>query len=316
MAAYYLQPVLPWSGPQGEDRRFRLILAGVLTVFFVIGYIVPYLPVPKLEAAWEVDFPPRFARIIADRIEPATLPTASRQPTTQIPVAASRAERQTASVSTLGAEKVATEAASRKKAARAGVLALSDSLAELRNTAPKIVAAGPGPSAVGGGAEAILRRPSTLTVDVAEGSGGIAGEIVAHRKILGTTGLQRREMSGNRGSVEGTGAFPATRGASATERRKARSEDEIQEILDRHKSAIYMIYNRELTKDPTLQGKVVVSVTIAPSGEVTECRIIYSELNATSLEEKLILLIKRIDFGAKPGIPVVTTRVPIEFLPV
>jgi hypothetical protein len=47
----------------------------------------------------------------------------------------------------------------------------------------------------------------------------------------------------------------------------------------------------------------------------TECRILSSELNAASLEQKLVLLIKRIDFGARPGVPSVSTRVPIEFFP-
>ena len=78
---------------------------------------------------------------------------------------------------------------------------------------------------------------------------------------------------------------------------------------------MYTLYNRALRRDPTLEGKVVVSLTIAASGQVTECSIAFSELDAAALEEKLVLLIKRIDFGAKPGVPAVTTRVPIEFFP-
>jgi TonB family protein len=94
-----------------------------------------------------------------------------------------------------------------------------------------------------------------------------------------------------------------------------RSEEEIQEILDRNKGAMYTLYNRELRKDTTLQGKIVMRITIAPKGNVTRCVILSSELGSTSLEQQLIALIKRIDFGNKPGVPAVTTKVPIEFFP-
>jgi TonB family protein len=78
---------------------------------------------------------------------------------------------------------------------------------------------------------------------------------------------------------------------------------------------MYTMYNRALRQDATLQGKLVMNITISPSGRVTRCTIIDSELNAASLEEQLTQLIKRIDFGNRPGVPVVTTKVPIEFFP-
>ena len=94
-----------------------------------------------------------------------------------------------------------------------------------------------------------------------------------------------------------------------------RSEEEIQEVLDRNKGAMYTLYNRELRKDASLQGKLVMSITIAPAGHVTRCVILSSELDSASLEGQLVVLIKRIDFGNKPDVPAVTTKVPIEFFP-
>ncbi len=58
----------------------------------------------------------------------------------------------------------------------------------------------------------------------------------------------------------------------------ARTREEIELVFDRNKSAIYAIYSRALRDNPALQGKVVLEVTIAPSGEVTDCRIVSSEL--------------------------------------
>jgi TonB family protein len=86
-------------------------------------------------------------------------------------------------------------------------------------------------------------------------------------------------------------------------------------MLDRNKGAMYTLYNRELRKDATLQGKVVMSITIASAGKVTRCVILSSELDSASLEQQLLALIKRIDFGNKPGVPAVTTKIPIEFFP-
>ena len=94
-----------------------------------------------------------------------------------------------------------------------------------------------------------------------------------------------------------------------------RSAEEIQEVLDRHKGAMYTLYNRELRNDATLQGKLVMSITIAPAGTVSHCVILSSELGAASLEQQLVALIKGIDFGNKPGVPSVTTKIPIEFFP-
>ena len=60
---------------------------------------------------------------------------------------------------------------------------------------------------------------------------------------------------------------------------------------------------------------MVVSISIAPSGKVTNCRIVYSELGTAAFEGKLVSLIRGIDFGAIAGVPPVTTKVPIEFFP-
>ena len=97
--------------------------------------------------------------------------------------------------------------------------------------------------------------------------------------------------------------------------RSSRSREEIQEILERNKPAIYRLYNNALRRDPELQGHVLMSITIAPSGQVTACSILFSELKAAALEAQLVALVRRIDFGAKPEARLVTTKVPIEFFP-
>ena len=159
-------------------------------------------------------------------------------------------------------------------------------------------------------------RPSSrLTEGVTGGSVGLGSDPVASGAVLGTASLPGKRIAGVQRVGPGGGGGTASGEGSAERPGSGRSQEEIQEILDRNKRAIYALYNRELRFDPTLRGKVVLGITIAPSGAVTECRIVSSELDAASLEQKLIILIKRIDFGAKPGAPTVRTQVPIEFFP-
>ncbi len=316
MPEYCLPTSFSWSGSQEEDRRFRRIFGAVLVPFFVVGYIVPHLSVPRIEVAPEEDPPRRIVRIIEERVEPAAVISPAARLTTRKPGAAPRAARDTVPILTPRAEKESTKTADRARAARSGLLAASSTLSQLQNVLPTIAVPQPGANAIPNETRSELRRPSLLNRNVGEGSVGLSGEIVAHRSILRASRLERLELTSPGNNVEGSGSVRKAGGSGETERRHVRSEDDIQEILSRKKSEIYMLYNRELTKDPTLKGKVVVSLTIAPSGQVTDCRIVFSELNAASLERELILLIRNIDFGAKPGVPVVSTRVPIEFFPV
>jgi TonB family protein len=95
---------------------------------------------------------------------------------------------------------------------------------------------------------------------------------------------------------------------------KLRDQETVIRVLDGNKGRIYAIYNRALRKNPLLSGKVVLELSIDPSGKVTACRVISSELQDEELEGKLVARIKMLDFGAEK-VPEYTFRYPIEFLP-
>ena len=321
MVANTLQPTLPWMAPHTEDRRFRRILLLVLVVCFVIGGIVPRIPVPLLERETTEELPPRLVRIIEDQSvtavpQPTAPPRAeSRQPVAQKPVTAPQAESQKAADTKPPAAKTKPVPTPRQKAAQAGVLAMSDALVELRSISPKTRNLASGSTAAVGDSPRKTQKPSVLAADITRGSAGIDSG-VAHQAVLGASGLPGKKASSGPALLSATGSSPGSGSSRAPHPSGlARSQEEIQEILDRNKSAMYAIYNRELRQDPRLQGKLIMSITIAASGRVTRCTIIDSELDAASLEKQLIRLVKRIEFGNKPGIPVVTTKIPIEFFP-
>ena len=94
----------------------------------------------------------------------------------------------------------------------------------------------------------------------------------------------------------------------------ARSRQEIELVFDQNKGAIFALYNRALRRDPSLQGKVVLRLTIAPDGSVTACEIVSSELGDPELEQKLVQRVKLFRFESRSVEPITTTK-PIDFFP-
>ena len=94
----------------------------------------------------------------------------------------------------------------------------------------------------------------------------------------------------------------------------ARSREEIELIFDRNKGAIYSLYSRALRDQPELQGKMVLEFTISPTGEVTMCRVVSSELNDPDLEKKIVARVRLFRFEAK-DVETITTTKPIDFFP-
>lgn len=302
MTTLILHASPPWTVSYEEDRRFRRILLQMLLICLAIGVITPYIRIPQPVPDLAVELPPRRVRLLT---EPVTQQPA---PVTVSPEAEAPAEPQPVAVTPPRVPRVTP----RQKASRTGVLAMSDALAELRSKTPKVEVNQQQNAAIHHG-PAETAQPSLLTANLTRGSQGIAGG-VAPQLVLGTVGLPEREGSG-----QGTGnrgaELAARSGSAAISSGPVRSKEEIQEILDRNKGAMYRLYNRALQKEGGLQGKLVMSLTIAPAGEVTRCVILSSDLDAATLEEQLVTLVRRIDFGNKPGAPAVTTRVPIEFFP-
>ena len=85
-------------------------------------------------------------------------------------------------------------------------------------------------------------------------------------------------------------------------------------MFDKNKGAIFALYNRALREDPTLEGKLVLRLTIAPTGEVTFCEIVSSELGNEELERRLVQRVKMFRFEARDVEPITTTK-PIDFFP-
>jgi TonB family protein len=208
----------------------------------------------------------------------------------------------------------------RRKASQAGLLPFADQLSDLRDKfevrkedlAPLASAKGDGgtPRAE---RSLITTRTGTLTggintAGVSSGFGSGSGTLDGH----GTTRMQVPLGGSGAGNAISGGADGASR--SGKGKKASRSREEIELVFDRNKAAIYSIYNRALRDNPALLGKVVFEFTIAPWGEITDCRIVASELKDSELERKLIARIRMFRFEDK-DVEAMTTTKPIEFFP-
>jgi TonB family protein len=190
------------------------------------------------------------------------------------------------------------------------LLALKDTLANLRENT---VSASLKETHVlaGGGGDSRRTERAILTAGTTRGSGGIQTANLSRN--TGGSALAARTTTRVHSPV---GDDPPARvgGKGRSDRLAGRSIEEIQMVFDRNKGAIYSVYNRALRNDPTLKGKVVLQLTIAPTGKVTVCRLVSSELNDPELGRKISQRVKLFDFGAK-DVETVTITYPIDFLP-
>jgi len=71
-----------------------------------------------------------------------------------------------------------------------------------------------------------------------------------------------------------------------------RSPEAIQEVLLSHVPAIRYCYERELKRNPTLKGKLVVRITVGPDGKVQNASIFSSTLNNDRVERCILTRIR------------------------
>lgn len=303
-AACGAAPMMPWGGGSEEDRRFLRILAVIVAVFIAFGGIVPYIEIPELTRAEMEEVPPRLAQLMMEKKKPAPpVPVEIHEP--EKPAAQDKPEPEPEPEQEKPPVKLDKKTqAAREKAAKSGLLAMKDALADLRQR--PVMEDLTGMKLDKGTARAKEKKRSIITAEAEQRSGGID-----------TSGLTRDSgevaMAGH-----DTTRVEAPQGAAATggggEDKPSRSIEEVQLVFDKNKGAIYAIYNRILRRNPTLSGKVVLELTIAPSGEVTECTVVSSELKSPTFLRKLVARVKFFRFQAKDVDPMVVTY-PIDFLP-
>ncbi len=351
---YHHSPNLPWTDDPHDERRFRRIMTTVIILFFLLSIILPLISVPKIERARDQPVPERIAKMVLEHKklqQPPPLvapPRRSNQPQVEAPIVKKampvkevpaplpktelkitpqpepivEIKLNPETIARLERERREAEiAVARKKAASTGLLALSDDLAAIREKPvvsatignEKLTGSGPGTQ------ETVVQR-AMITSGVAATKGASIGINTANlsKGVNSGGGLSDRTTTRvNAPPALAAGSEAAGKPAKAVKapgQKASRTDAEIQWVFDKNKSALYSLYNRALRQDPTLQGKVVLKITIDPSGSVTSCDVVSSEINAPELIQKIVARVLLFDFGSK-DVAVTVTTFPIEFLP-
>ncbi|MFZ2949737.1 MAG: AgmX/PglI C-terminal domain-containing protein, partial [Desulfuromonadaceae bacterium] len=316
--------VMPWSDDGESERRYRRSLLIAMLLNLLLCAVILLVTVPVLVRPPVVEIPERLAMMVRKEHKKPVPVKKTKEVKKEEKKQADKDQDKTAQERPKAA--VAERTAAPKKAENTGVLAFKDSFKDLIDETPVARL----------GTEARLSNPATQTAGQALASrslvtmqagggtsGGIGNAAVSRnvgsgRNIGSGGGSDRLGRAGSgfaqvKSAIAGAGgkeAKPLSSGA-----RPGRTDEEIQILFDRYKAALYRIYNTELRKNPTLRGKMVLRITIEPSGAVSACAMDSSNMDATEFSAQIVERVKKFNFGAKDGVPKTTILYPIDFLP-
>ena len=319
--------MLPWTSEGKESLRFKSILVILFLVLFVLSIWIPTITLPKKDRKTLEKLPPQLAKLVkkqkivkpVKKLEPKKKEIKEKKPAPKkekpkvkpkvkpkkpVPVKI-RKPKPPAPVKN-PEQKIKIKAA-REVAKKSGLLALQDDLADLRTTVDV--------SALN--KKLAPRRAKTIAATANGGSS--SKDVLSRSSGIETKGLTAPAETVALAAVEGAVLEEtlderalAKAEAEAASRIKYRSEKSINLIVERLKGSLITLYNREKRKDPFLEGQLMVELVIEPSGSVSSCRIISSELNHAALEKKMVNRIYLTDFGPEDVVQT-TMNIPFAF---
>jgi len=334
----YRAMLMPWAKEVESEKRFRqsLLVSMFWSLLLCIAISWVTVPIPD-RANLIIEVPARMAMLLKQE-PPIPMPAPVVVP--EKPKTPEKTEPEKKAPEQLK-KKIDPKKTSKKKPAKAkpagggtkvakkktenmGVLAFKSSFSDLMDKVPvaKLGAEAKINSKIPG--QAVAQR-SLVTKQVKGGSSkGISNYAVSRN--LGNGGTGGGSGYGNAGQIGGVGTGkvesamaglteeagrPLSEGMGA-----GRTDEEIQIVFDRYKATLYRIYNRELRKNPTLRGKLLLRLTIEPGGEVSLCeKVGATDLASPELVTRIIARVKKFNFGPKDDVPPITFTYPIDFLP-
>jgi TonB family protein len=312
----YRAMAMPWTIHGEDENRFRKILLVVLIIAFLLGFLIPLWEKPVVEVREKIVVPERLAKLLLEKKPPPPPPPPPKEeePPEELPKKEEVKKEKKEEIEKKPEPKKKEIKVARKKVESVGVLAFKSdfaSLLDLDSDVDKKLGTKARLTNLGRTAKQSTR--SIITMQAGSGTGGI------------NTAALSRNVGGAGNTIEGVGfaRVESSIGTEyATEDRPlsegpgpSRTDEEIQIVFDKYKGALYRIYNRELRKNPILQGKMVLRLTIEPNGKVSACSVDSSDMESPSMNKSIVARVKKFNFGAKEGVPTITILFPVDFLP-
>jgi protein TonB len=288
---YFRRYELPWSPAEEMERRFRVILRNLVIALAIIAVIIWFLPHRTVVQNTE-SLPERVVQLVMEPPPPPPPPPPPKpeKPLEKAPVT----------------PKPQVPVDPRVKASKSA--AVFDALAQLRDMDVDKFAKNQ-PKTTDPGDVSNLQR-SLIQSKAAGTSGGISAP-TSSGLASGSGSLNGIRTAQVKDPTLASGG-PGTRAGGSG--KASRGSEEIALVFTRNKGAIDAMYARALRDNPALTGKVVLEITIAPSGDITAARIVSSELKDPEFESKLLARIRLFKFEAK-DVATLTATKPIDFFP-
>ena len=322
----YRPMAMPWSHQGEDERRFRKILITLMTLSLGLAAIAPFIKLPPLDKTRTEPIPDRIVEMIKKKqaTPPEPKPVEKKdgkkeekpsEEKEQKPAEKkSEKKEEAAPPQEAPAAAVPDSQIARARAETKGVLAFKNNFADLlQDSAPARQDADVRIS--NSGRQAAAGEPAQRALITAQaGSGGISTAGLS-RQVAGNT-AQAITASGSKfarvESTIGSGVDrPLSKGTGP-----ARTDEEIQIVFDKYKTALDRIYQRELRNDPSLSGRIELMITIEPDGHVSACSVKSSDLASATLKDDVVERVKKFNFGAKDGVPSIKIVFPVDFHPV
>jgi outer membrane biosynthesis protein TonB len=315
-----------WDLAAESDRRFNRLVVIVGIPLLIISIVVPFLELVGLTRGGGTLTGSRYVELLAE--EPAPIaekveepaPAEQDEPDPVEPEAPADPQPRPTAPPAPPPEVQQQRAVERARetASRSGVMAFADQLQALHSGAQSIQRPDQALAAIdrsggadGGDSSRVFEQSAS---SASSGIGSPTGTGATRRAQSGTGLGQRRTTQVE--SPVGFGEDRSRPGQGGDRLIAGRTLEEIQLVFDRNKGAITSIYNRAARDNPNLgAGKIVISLTIAPNGSVTDCKMVSSTFNDPDLERKIVQRVMLMNFGAK-DVPAYTyPNYPITFLP-
>lgn len=311
---FYREYELPWTTGEDQERKFQRLLGIILLACLLLSAIWPFIPVPDADPFDVEEIPPRIAQLLLEEkpLPPPPPPPQEEpepEPDDPEPEQVVETEPEPQPVTEPEPEPVVDRQEQAREEAQAALMPFAEDLADLVDKELQVADDRPLSASVG---EAERNERSMITSNAGTASAGI--NTAAMSRNTGGTTIAGRNTTRVASPVAGIGQPGGGASRSGSSGKASRSREEIELVFDKNKGAIFALYNRALRQDPSLEGKLVLRLTIAPNGQVTMCEVVSSELNDEELERKLVQRIKLFRFEAK-DVEAITTTKPIDFFP-
>lgn len=313
---FYREYDLPWTSDSSQERKFKRLLKFIFIGVAALSLVWPFIPTPEPDPYEIIEIPPRIAQLLLEEKplpppppepEPEEEPEPDEEPEQ---VVETEPEPEPEIIPEPEPEPEIDQAEVALEQAQAAMMPFAEDLADLVDR--DLLDAVDDRDLTASVGEAERNERSMITSKAGTASGGI--NTASLSRNTGGSGIAGRNTTQITSPVAGLGDSAGGARRTGTSGKASRSREEIELVFDKNKGVIFALYNRALRVDPSLEGKLVLRLTIAPNGSVTFCEVVSSELGDPDLENKLVARVKLFRFEAK-DVESITTTKPIDFFP-